>query len=93
MTSRLSETEIQSQLQALPQWERVENAICRVFRFKNFPEAVAFVAQLVDPAEAANHHPDLVINYNRVTVTLSTHDAGGLTIKDIDLARIFDTLA
>ncbi|HAG85368.1 MAG TPA: 4a-hydroxytetrahydrobiopterin dehydratase, partial [Cyanobacteria bacterium UBA12227] len=56
-------------------------------KFKDFVDAIAFVNKLVEPAEAAGHHPDLAISYNQVTVTLTTHDAGGLTSKDFDLAQ------
>ncbi|MBV5261328.1 4a-hydroxytetrahydrobiopterin dehydratase [Synechococcus moorigangaii CMS01] len=92
MTNLLTEPEIQAQLTKHPQWSRVENKIQRLFKFKNFVEAIAFVNKLIDPAEAADHHPDLEISYNKVTVNLTTHDAGGLTQKDFDLAETFDTL-
>jgi 4a-hydroxytetrahydrobiopterin dehydratase len=55
-------------------------------------EAIAFVNQIVEPAEAAGHHPDLEISYNKVTVSLTTHDAGGLTSKDFDLAQVISKL-
>lgn len=89
----LSEAEIAEALRGLPGWTREGGALRRTFRFAGFPEAVAFVGRLVAPAEAANHHPDLAVSYNRVQVTLTTHDAGGLTRKDVDLAHAIDRLA
>lgn len=89
----LSEAEIAEALRGLPGWARAGSAITRTFRFAGLPEAVAFVDRLVAPAEAANHHPDLAVSYNRVQVTLTTHDAGGLTRKDVDLAHAIDRLA
>lgn len=89
----LNDTEIQTQLASLPDWQRNDNAISKTYKFKNFVEAIAFVNKLVDPAEAAGHHPDLnVYGYNKVTVNLTTHDAGGITQKDFDLAATFDKL-
>lgn len=92
MATRLTDSDIQTQLTQLPDWTLIDNKIQRLFKFKNFIEAIAFVNQLVEPAEAANHHPDLEISYNKVTVNLTTHDAGGLTQKDFDLAATFDQL-
>ena len=88
----LSEAEIAVALRELPGWTRAGPAITRTFRFAGFVEAVAFVDRLVAPAEAANHHPDLLVSYNKVQVTLTTHDAGGLTRKDFDLAKAIDRL-
>lgn len=90
---RLNDTEIDEALRVLPGWSRDGNAIRRQFTFKGFPEAVAFVQSLVPGAEAADHHPDLTINYRRVTVSYSTHDAGGLTEKDVAGARMADECA
>lgn len=92
MATRLTDSDIQTQLTQLPDWTLIDNKIQRLFKFKNFIEAIAFVNQLVEPAEAANHHPDLEISYNKVTVNLTTHDVGGLTQKDFDLAATFDQL-
>jgi len=83
----LSQTEIQGKLRKTPGWELVKNkAIQKKFTFGNFKEALAFVNQVGELAEQSDHHPDMVINYNKVTLTLSTHSAGGLTDKDFDLA-------
>lgn len=89
----LSQSEIEQQMQTVPQWQRSGKAIARTFEFKNFVEAIAFVEQLVEPAEAAAHHPDLAISYNKVTVSLTSHDAGGLTEKDFELARTISQIA
>lgn len=89
----LSQTEIDQKIQAIPQWQQSAQTIKRTFKFKNFVEAIAFVNQLVEPAEAAGHHPDLTISYNQVMVSLTSHDAGGLTDKDFALAKIISNLA
>lgn len=89
----LNQTEIDQKIQALPQWQQEDQTLSRTFKFKNFVEAIAFVDRLVEPAEAAGHHPDLAISYNKVTVSLSTHDAGGLTQMDFDLAKTISGLA
>jgi 4a-hydroxytetrahydrobiopterin dehydratase len=90
---KLSDSQIQQQLMRLPSWTQQNQQLQRTFIFKNFVEAIAFVNQLVEPSEQLQHHPDLLINYNRVTVTLSTHDAGGLTQKDFDLAGMISQIA
>ena len=83
----LTPAEIEDALTSLPGWACDGRSLTRTYKFAGFPEAVAFVNGLVGPAEAMNHHPDVAISYNRVTVTLTTHDAGGLTTKDLALAR------
>jgi 4a-hydroxytetrahydrobiopterin dehydratase len=92
MAQLLTESEIQNRLSQLSGWELDGKTIKCVRKFGGFPEAVAFVNTLVDPAEAAGHHPDLAIAYNTVTVSLSTHDAGGLTEKDFAMAATISTL-
>ncbi|MBD2072207.1 4a-hydroxytetrahydrobiopterin dehydratase [Leptolyngbya sp. FACHB-671] len=84
---RLSETEVSDRLQQLPGWTIRDQQLVCTYQLGSFVEAIAFVNRLVDPAEAAEHHPDLLISYNRVTVTLTTHDAGGLTALDFALAE------
>jgi 4a-hydroxytetrahydrobiopterin dehydratase len=84
----LSRQEIDTHLQTLEGWEYDGTVIRKVFVFAGFPDAVAFVARLVPDAESADHHPDLTINYRRVTVAWSTHSDGGVTLKDIDGARM-----
>ena len=84
----LSEDQIDRRMKELDGWSRQGNAIKKQFTFKGFPEAVAFVNRLVPGAEAADHHPDLTINYRRVTVEYSTHSEGGLTDKDFAGAKM-----
>lgn len=83
----LTKDEIDEALRSLPGWTSNGKALLRTYTFADFPAAVAFVNGLVAPAEARNHHPDISVSYNRVTLSLTTHDAGGLTAKDLDLAR------
>jgi 4a-hydroxytetrahydrobiopterin dehydratase len=82
--ARMSTEEVKSALQKLPGWVLEGDAIRRQFTFPGFPEAVAFVVRLGFQAEAADHHPDILVNYKRVTLTYSTHSEGGLTRKDFD---------
>lgn len=86
----LSDFEVTEALVGLPGWERMDRAITREYRFAGFPDAIAFVVRLSYDAEAADHHPDLDVRYNRVRVTLTTHSEGGVTTKDLDLARAAD---
>ena len=89
----LSESEIQARVRRLSsEWSVEEAELKSVWKFRDFLEAIAFVNKLVDPAEAAGHHPDLFISYNRVHIALTTHDSGGLTDQDFDLAEIISKL-
>ncbi len=92
-TMVLNETEINQKLQTLSGWTKEGDTIARTFEFKDFLGAMDFVNQLVEPAEAAGHHPDIAISYNKVSVSLTTHDAGGITQKDFDLAQTISELA
>jgi 4a-hydroxytetrahydrobiopterin dehydratase len=83
----LSQTEIQGKIRTIPGWGLKDKTIQKRFTFGDFKKAVAFVHQVAELAESADHHPDILINYKRVTLTLSTHSAGGLTQKDFDLAN------
>lgn len=83
----LSADEVAQQMQTIPDWTLAGQEISCTYRFEDFVEAIAFVNRLVEPAEAAAHHPDLTIAYNRVTLRLTTHDAGGLTELDFRLAQ------
>ncbi len=87
----LNQTQIAEAMHSLPGWTTDGKCLLRTYTFDGFPEAVAFVNQLVAPSEAQNHHPDIAISYNRVTLTLTTHDSGGLTAKDLTLARALST--
>ena len=89
----LSESEIAAELKRLEGWTLDGNSIRKQFTFQGFPEAVAFVQRLVPECEAADHHPDITINYRRVTLSWSTHSEGGLTMKDVDGARMADRQA
>ena len=80
--SILSEQEVEKQLKNLPEWTLEGRAIRKQYTFADFPAAVAFVNRLVPDSEAADHHPDIMINYRRVTLLYSTHSEGGLTQKD-----------
>ncbi len=90
---RLTEEEIGGRLARVPDWVRTGEAIGRTYSFGSFRQAVAFVAFVADAAEEADHHPDIDIRYRGVTLTLTTHDAGGLTANDFDLASVCDALA
>lgn len=86
----LSSTEAQRRLGNLDGWRLDGHTIVKQYTFSGFPEAVAFVSRLVPGAEAADHHPDIAINYKRVTLTFSTHSEGGLTDKDFAGAAAAD---
>jgi 4a-hydroxytetrahydrobiopterin dehydratase len=89
----LSAQEIEKQLKNLDGWTLEGRAIRKQYTFSDFPAAVAFVTRLVPDAEAADHHPDIIINYRRVTLLYSTHSEGGLTQRDFDGAAMADRKA
>jgi 4a-hydroxytetrahydrobiopterin dehydratase len=89
----LSDDEIAERLKRLDDWERKGDAIEKVFKFDDFQGSVDFINRITPPAEEMNHHPDLAISWNKVTVTLSTHSEGGLTENDFELASRIDPLA
>ena len=86
----LSDSEIESRLADLDGWEREGEAIAKTFELADFVGSVGFVGRLVEPAEELGHHPDLSISWNRVSVSITTHAAGGLTANDFELARRID---
>ena len=86
----LNDAQIDDALRTLPGWSRDGDALVRQFTLASFPDAVAFVNRLVPHAEAADHHPDLLVNYRRVTVRWSTHSDGGITEKDVAGAKMAD---
>ena len=90
---KLSRAEVERRVRGLDGWTLDGDAIHKQYTFTNFPDAVAFVNRLAPKAEAADHHPDILINYKRVTLTYSTHSEGGLTVKDFDGAETADRLA
>ena len=79
-------------LSDLPGWEHHDDALHRVVRFDGYRDAVAFTVRVAMEAEAANHHPDLVLGWGRVEVTLTSHDAGGVTDRDVEMARTISEL-
>ena len=82
----LSPAEVKVALKSVPLWRRTGSTIRRTFEFPDFPVAIKFVNQVARLAERAGHHPDIDIRWNKVHLLLTTHDAGGLTQKDFDLA-------
>jgi 4a-hydroxytetrahydrobiopterin dehydratase len=84
--SPLSSAEVASRLTGVSGWQVESGELTRTFAFKDFLAALAFVNKVGDLAEKAGHHPDIDIRYNKVRLALVTHDAGGLTAKDFDLA-------
>ena len=92
MTAKLSDSEVKSRLSSLTGWTIENGEITRTFALPNFPAALVFVSTVGHLAEAANHHPDILIKYRNVKLVLSTHDAGGLTAKDFDLAAQINAL-
>jgi 4a-hydroxytetrahydrobiopterin dehydratase len=88
----LSEQEITAALAGLPDWARAGNSITRTVELKDFQAAMIFTGAVAYMAEKAGHHPDILIQWNKVTLTLSTHSAGGLTAADMALAGHLDAL-
>ncbi len=91
-TAKLSAAEVKTALASASDWRKKQSVITRTFEFKDFPAAIRFVNGVARRAEKAWHHPDIDIRWNKVTLTLTTHDAGGLTEKDFELAKRFDAL-
>ena len=89
----ISAQECERRLSSLPGWRIEAGELVKTFNFKDFREALAFVNRAGEAAEAAGHHPDIDIRYNRVRLALVTHDAGGLTEKDFNLASGVNILA
>jgi 4a-hydroxytetrahydrobiopterin dehydratase len=89
----LAETEIKQALTGLKGWIHNGSAIQRVFEFPDFKAAMQFVNKVADAAEQANHHPDIDIRYNKVTMALVSHDAGGVTQKDVQMAERINQVA
>ena len=89
---KLSQEEIDAKLAEFPEWSVSADALQRTFSFDDFVGAMAFVNRVAELAEEHQHHPDIMIRYNKVTLTVSTHDAGGLTEKDFTLARSTDAI-
>jgi 4a-hydroxytetrahydrobiopterin dehydratase len=90
---KLSDLEVQRALGSLPGWARRGDTLTKTFQRRNFLEAMKLVNRVAEEAESRNHHPDIDIRYNKLTFTLSTHDAGGITQNDLDLGAAIEKLA
>ena len=88
----LDKDQIEAALADLDDWRYEDDALTRTFRFADFVHAIGFVEHLAEVAEERQHHPDIDIRYNKVTVRLSTHSAGGVTALDVDLAKAAERL-
>jgi 4a-hydroxytetrahydrobiopterin dehydratase len=88
----LTSAQVETALRAVPRWSQRGQSIVRTFQFKDFAAAIAFVDTVARLAEEAWHHPDIDVRWNTVTLTLTTHDAGGLTTRDFALAASVDGL-
>lgn len=92
MPTHLSEAEIKAALSHLEGWKLEANALEHLYHFENFVRAMMFVNRVATLAEAEGHHPDIIIAYNRVTLRLTTHDAGGITSNDVEMAEKLNNL-
>ena len=92
-TTKLTDAELQQELHKLNGWSLVNNRLHKTFQFASFVEAFGFMTKAALVAEAMNHHPEWFNVYNRVTVDLTTHDAGGISARDFELAAKMDSLA
>ena len=90
MPHKLSDLEIQRALGGLAGWSRRGDVLIKTFTFGTFAEGIAFVDRVAKLADARQHHPDIDIRYTKVTLALATHDAGGITEKDLDLAAAIE---
>jgi 4a-hydroxytetrahydrobiopterin dehydratase len=90
VVATLGDDEVRTALATLPGWRREGDAIVRDYELESFPAVIAFVTRIAEAAERADHHPDLDIRYRKLRVVLSTHDQGGITSKDLDLAAQID---
>ena len=90
---KLNQEHIDENMKEFPDWSQSGETLQRTFRFDDFLGAMAFVSRIADLAEEHQHHPDILIRYSKVTLTLSTHDAGGITEKDFNFARYTDGCA
>lgn len=89
----LSDIEIQRSLGTLSGWSRKADTITKTYHFATFPAGIAFIARVADVAESMQHHPDIDIRYTKVTFALSTHDSGGITALDFELATQIEAFA
>ncbi|WP_336069792.1 4a-hydroxytetrahydrobiopterin dehydratase [Mesoflavibacter sp. CH_XMU1404-2] len=89
---KLSESDIETRLLRLPEWEYYDNAIHAEFEFENFKDCFSAMSRIAFECEALNHHPDWTNVYNNLSISLSTHDAGGVTEKDFKLAQAIESI-
>lgn len=87
---RLTTNDVNEHLGNLPGWSYVDNALSKIYSFSNFGRSMQFVNMVAQAAEAINHHPDILIRYDKVSLTLTTHDSGGVTLSDVQLAATCD---
>jgi 4a-hydroxytetrahydrobiopterin dehydratase len=88
----LNESEITAGLSSLPGWSKAGKAIERIYKFQDFVSAMIFVNRVAEAAEEANHHPDIAIRYNQVTLSLWSHDSGGVTKRDLKMAAAINQI-
>jgi 4a-hydroxytetrahydrobiopterin dehydratase len=93
MRTKLSDLEIRRALSNLPGWSRKGDALVKTYSFARFADGIKFVQQVAELADAMDHHPDIDIRYTKLTFSLSTHDAGGITQRDLDLATKIEQAA
>lgn len=89
----LTDSQVSQEVGKLPGWQQKDKAIQRVFEFPDFKAAMRFVNQVAEAAEQANHHPDIDIRYNKVTMSLISHDSGGVTQRDVAMAGRISEIA
>jgi 4a-hydroxytetrahydrobiopterin dehydratase len=87
MRQKLSDLEIQRALGGLPGWSRRGDVLTKAFAFERFADGIAFINRVAKVADEMNHHPDIDVRYTKITIVLSTHDAGGITQSDLQLAE------
>jgi 4a-hydroxytetrahydrobiopterin dehydratase len=92
MSDLIDEEELETLVKKIPEWELEEKSIVRVVEFDEFMEGIDFVDAIAEIAEEAGHHPDIDIRWCTVTLTLTTHEVGGLTDSDFEIAKKIDTL-
>ena len=93
MRTKLSDLEIRRALGTLPGWSRKGDALVKTYSFARFADGINFVQQVAELADKMDHHPDIDIRYTKLTFSLSTHDAGGITQRDLDLATKIEQAA
>jgi 4a-hydroxytetrahydrobiopterin dehydratase len=92
MAAKLTDAELKQALSELPGWSFKDGTIVKKYEHASFPEAIVFVNAVAHLAELLNHHPDVDIRYSNITVALVTHDAGGITVKDVTLAKQIEAI-